>query len=86
MTKRIAILAMAICMSVVLGNKVTGVALAQSQDNKMQSGDKMKDEKMASHDKMAKKKSKMHKKDKMAKKKMKGNKMKKKDKMDQPQQ
>jgi pentapeptide MXKDX repeat protein len=84
MTKRIVILAMALCMSVVLANRMTAVALAQSQDNKMESNDKMKDDKMAGHDKMAKK-DKMHKKGKMSKSKMKHDKMKKQDKMEQPQ-
>ena len=86
MMKRIAVLAMAMFMTMVAANKLTSVALAHPQDNKMESGDKMKDEKMASHDKMAKKKSKMHKKDKMAKKKMKSSKMENQDKMKQPQQ
>jgi hypothetical protein len=86
MIKRIVILAMAMCMSIVVTNRMTAAALAHPQDNKMESSDKMKDEKMASHDKMAKKKSKMHKKDKMARKKMKSSKMENQDKMKQPQQ
>jgi hypothetical protein len=52
MTKRIAILVMAMGMSVGLANRVTTISLAQSQDEKMQSDDKMKDDKMAG-DKMA---------------------------------
>jgi pentapeptide MXKDX repeat protein len=52
MTKRIAILVMAMGMSMGLANRVTTIALAQSQDGKMQSDDKMKDDKMAG-DKMA---------------------------------
>lgn len=86
MMKRITVLAMAMFMTMVLANQLTRVALAHSQDNKMESSDKMKDEKMASHNKMAKKKSKMHKKDKMAMKKMKSSKMENQDKMKQPQQ
>lgn len=84
--KRITILAMAMFLTLVAANRLTTVALAHPQDDKMASSDKMKDEKMASHDKMAKKKSKMHKKDKMAKKKMKSSKMENQDKMKQPQQ
>lgn len=71
------LLAMGLCWG--LANRSTTFALTGPQDDKMQSGDKMKDDKMAA-DKMAKKKSKMHKKDKM-------NKMEKKegkDKMDAP--
>lgn len=86
MMKRIAVLAMAMFLTMVAANQLTRVALAHPQNNKMESSDKMKDEKMASHDKMAKKKSKMHKKDKMAKKKMKSSKMENQDKMKQPQQ
>ena len=85
MIKRITILAMALCMSMVVANRVTGVALAQPQDDKMQSGDKMSDQKMASHDKMDTK-AKKHKKDKMAKDKMKHDKMQNQDKMDQPKE
>ena len=85
MMKRIAVLAMAMFMTMVAANQLTRVALAHPQDNKMESSNKMKDEKMTSHDKMAKKKSKMHKKDKMANDKMKSSKMENQDKMDQPQ-
>jgi len=46
MTKRIAILVMAMGMSLGLANRVTKVGLAQPQDDKMQSDDKMKDDKM----------------------------------------
>ena len=52
MTKRIAILVMAMGMSMGLANRLTTVALAQPQDEKMQSDEKMKDDKMAG-DKMA---------------------------------
>jgi hypothetical protein len=52
MTKRMAILVMAMGMSMGLANRVTTIALAQSQDEKMQSDDKMKDDKMKD-DKMA---------------------------------
>jgi pentapeptide MXKDX repeat protein len=79
MTKRIAILVMAMAICMGLANRVTTVALAQPQDDKMQSGDKMKDEKMKDDkmagDKMGKKKSKNHKKDKMKSDKMKDEKM-----------
>ena len=46
MTKRIGILVMAMGMSLGLANRVTTIALAQPQDDKMQSDDKMKDDKM----------------------------------------
>jgi pentapeptide MXKDX repeat protein len=52
MTKRIAILVMAIGMSLGLANRVTTIALARPQDDKMQSDDKMKNDKMKD-DKMA---------------------------------
>ena len=79
MTRRIAILVMAMGMSLGLAKRVTTIALARPQDDKMHSDDKMKDDKMAG-DKMAgdkmSKKSKKHKKDKMADDKMKDDKMK----------
>ena len=52
MTKRIAILVMAMGMSMGLVNTVATTALAQPQDDKMKSDDKMKDDKMKD-DKMA---------------------------------
>jgi hypothetical protein len=87
MTKRIAILVMAMCMVMGLAKRVTAVTLAQSHDDKMQSDDKMKDDgkmagdQMAGHDKMAKKKKKAAKKDKMS-----DGKMSDQDKVDHPQQ
>jgi pentapeptide MXKDX repeat protein len=73
MTKRIAILVMAMGMCLGLANRVTTIALAQPQDDKMANDkmkdDKMKDEKMAG-DKMGQKKSKKQKKEKMSKDKM----------------
>jgi pentapeptide MXKDX repeat protein len=86
MTRRIAILVTAIGMSIGLASRVTTNALAQPQDEKVRSDDKMKDDKMAGdkmehNDKMAKKKKKSGKKDKMA-----HDKMSDQDKMDHPQQ
>ena len=52
MTKRIAILVIAMGMSIGLANRVTTIALAQPQDDKMQSDGNMKDDKMKD-DKMA---------------------------------
>ena len=68
MRKRIAILVMAMSMCLVLANRTT-MALAQPQDEKMQSQDqKMSgDKNKMSSDKMGKKKCKKHKKDKMDK-------------------
>jgi len=79
MKRRIAMLVLVMGMCWGLADRATTQALAMPQDDKMQSGDKMKDDKMAG-DKMAKKKSKMHKKDKMNK----MDKKESKDKMDQP--
>ena len=71
MKKGIAMLALAMGLCWGFANRATTLALTMPQDDKMQSGDKMKDEKMKDDkmagDKMGKKKSKMHKKDKMNK-------------------
>lgn len=69
MLKRIAIVLSGLCMAAGLAGSFSTTALAQPQDDKMQSqasGDKMSSDKMASHDKMAKKKKKSAKKDKMS--------------------
>jgi len=73
MKRQIAMLVLAVGMCWGLASRATTVSLALPQDDKMQSGDKMKDEKMA-RDKTTKK-SKKHKKDKMTSDKMKDEKM-----------
>jgi pentapeptide MXKDX repeat protein len=87
MTRRIAVLVMAMGMSLGIATRMATVAYASPQDDKM-AGDKMKENKMKDDkmkddkidgDKMSAKKKakkeKMHKKDKMAKDKMKNDKM-----------